>query len=418
MKGGFLPVRLFPVRRKGYLLIGLLLLVMLGTASMATALDFRIAVMLSTARQVKDLLKFKHFSRPEETALVSAAWRGAHKFLPALPRVDSWELLEAELRTLLGDDFQKAQVVVSALIRSMVDSLGDPYTVALTPKQKRREERLRRMGAVNGIGVELGWRDGLVVVAALEHSSARRAGVISGDRIVKIDGHEVGALTFYQGGELLLGEPGTIVHLVVERYGRKIEIPVTRQRVQLPAVKCKVLADKIGLVRIGYFGPGVSHKLAKVLQELKEDQVEKLIVDLRNNPGGDLEEAVAVASLFVSGPVVILARPTGRRLVRSTRKKLWEHKAVFLVNRGSASSSEIVAQAVAPEPQYLLLGETTFGKARVQTEVELPGGGALFMTTAHYLTRSGQDIDGQGVTPEVKCPVGEDPIPIAVRWLR
>ncbi|MBI3929555.1 MAG: S41 family peptidase [Armatimonadetes bacterium] len=387
-------------------------------ASPGSAQDPRLELMLATARQVRDLLIEEHVLAPSAQTLTRAAWRGMRRHAPALVEPSAWEGLESAYRAAVAADPELGSPMVEAALRSMVDSLGDPYSAVLTPDQRRWEEQAMKTGSFSGIGVELGWKQGLRVVSCLDRSPARSSGLRSGDRILAVDGKAVGDMTFYEAGNLLLGPVGRAVELKLQRGARQLDVRVPRARIELPGVGYRKLDSSVGYVRIGYFGADTAGKVRSSLAALREQGIDRVVVDLRNNPGGDLEQGLKVAGFFTAGTLVIVEKRSGRQKLVNRQPAYWTGKALFLVNRGSASAAELLAQSVQGKPGRIVMGEKTFGKARIQTRYSLPGGGAIHITTARYLSASGADIDGQGLAPEVLLPDTGDPLKEAARHLR
>ena len=300
-------------------------------------------------------------------------------------------------------------------VRGMLAGLGDPYTDLLTGAEF---ERLRQNteGTYSGIGLTVGpSRSGLVVTSA-PPGPAREAGVRKGDVIVRVDDERIAGLPFESAVAHVKGEPGTVVSLMVERPGKRkpLELAVVRREIDVPSISTRLLTVgdvKLAYVRVFSFSAGAAEQLEHATSQLVEQGVSGAIVDLRDNPGGLLSEAVDVASVYIEDGIVCRTdglhedeheyRVTGV----ATHPKL---PLVVLVNGGSASAAEIVAGALVDHDRATLVGERTFGKASVQTIAPLLGGGALKLTTAKYLTPAGADITGLGLEPSVIA--ADDPL--------
>lgn len=305
--------------------------------------------------------------------------------------------------------------LVEGAIRGMVDALNDPYSVYLD-RAAFQELNLQIEGAFGGIGVEIDLNENkeLVVVAPLPGTPAERAGIRSGDIIAEINGRETSQMSLIEAASLLRGTPGTRVTLKIWRpaESRYYSLNLQRERIQIPSVKGRVLPDHpdIGYIQIMQFNQmSTIPQLNRELSSIEKARCRGLILDLRDNPGGDLQTAVEVASYFVKhGPVVRIVHRGGTedvlQPVFSRRVKV---PLVVLVNGGSASASEIVAGAIKDTGSGILVGERTFGKGLVQTVFNLDRDTGVKLTTDKYLTPNGRDINKRGIEPDVV--VKQDP---------
>lgn len=299
-------------------------------------------------------------------------------------------------------------------IDGVLEELGDPNTDHLTGAeyQSLRNRTARSYPGV-GLAVEPA-RAGLLVTSAL-NGPAREAGIKRGDLIVRIDGEPAGSLTFEQSIALIKGEKGTVVHLTVKRPGEgRKDYAVVRQEVAVPMLKASLLTRRkqpIGYVRLLSFPASSSDRLAEATTSLLEQGAESLILDLRDNPGGLLAQAVRTVSLFVADGIVCTTdgvHQEERAYEVSGRATFPNLPVVVLVNGGSASAAEIVAAALQDHERALVVGQRTFGKASVQSIRPLRAGGALKLTTAMYRTPSGADLTEVGIRPDVKA--ADDPV--------
>jgi carboxyl-terminal processing protease len=299
-------------------------------------------------------------------------------------------------------------VLARPTVNGILAGLEDPHTDVLTSAEY---ESLRENteGTYSGIGLTVGpGRDGLVVTSA-PPGPARDAGVRKGDVITRVDGGSLARLSFESALALVKGVSGTVVKLTVQRPARQkpLEVLVVRREIEVPALSARTVSfknQKLAYVRVFTFSAGAAERLEQSLSQLVEQGVKGAIIDLRDNPGGLLSQAVDVTSVFVEEGIVCRTdglhaeeheyRVTGV----STFGKL---PLVVLVNSGSASAAEIVAGALVDHDRATLVGERTFGKASVQTIAPLVGGRALKLTTAKYLTPAGADITGRGLEPSV-----------------
>jgi carboxyl-terminal processing protease len=313
---------------------------------------------------------------------------------------------------------QDGQKLVQGAIKGMVQSL-DPHSSFLS-KDEHQDLLSETKGSFSGIGIEITVRDNvLTVVSPIEGSPAYKAGMQAGDRIIKIDGKVAADMTLPEAVKSIRGEKGTKVTLTIMREGieKPLEFTVTRDVIPIKSVRSTVLTPKIAYVRIANFQSKTTNDLSAELDRLENGRkLEGLILDLRNNPGGLLSQAIDVSDLFLNSGVIVSTK--GRE--SSQDMKATAHKAkaernyplVVLVNGGSASAAEIVAGALQDNKRALILGTKTFGKGSVQTIIPLSDGSGLRLTTAMYYTPSGRSIQASGIEPDVEVkfipPVEED----------
>jgi carboxyl-terminal processing protease len=305
-------------------------------------------------------------------------------------------------------------------LRGMLNSL-DPHSQFMEPQvyQEMKEETEGEFGGL-GIQISMSKEGFLTVIAPMEDTPGARAGLLPGDRIIKISGKVTDKLGLQEAVHMLRGEPGTKVTITVFRQKAKDpsekikDYTIERARIKVDSVKdAKILTDGIGYVRITQFNEPTDSEFEKALNKLEEQGMTALILDLRNNPGGLLESARQVASEFVpSGELIVSTEgrdPSQKVVYRSAGgKKLLNMPLVVLVNEGSASGSEIVAGALQDLKRAVLVGETTFGKGSVQSILQLGDGSAVRLTTAKYYTPSHKVIHEHGVTPDIVVPVSEE----------
>lgn len=308
------------------------------------------------------------------------------------------------------DEINAKQLIYGAL-KGMLGTLDD-HSQFLDP-ETYNEMRIETEGQFGGLGIEIAIRDELLtIVSPIDDTPAWRAGLKAGDRIVKIDGDLTRGITLAEAVKKLRGEPGTAVVLTILREEAKelLDISVTRAIITIQSVKdVKIIEDGIGYIRLAEFQEQTPKDLRAAIERLAQDGMDSLILDLRNNPGGLLDVAVAVSEEFLErGRMVVSTQ--GRRnnqnlefRVRNSKGHLNE-PMVVLVNGGSASGSEIVAGAVQDNRRGILVGEKTFGKGSVQTIIPLRDGSALRLTTSKYFTPSGRSIHGEGIVPDVVVP--------------
>lgn len=315
------------------------------------------------------------------------------------------EVME-RIRSSYIEDISDKDLLESA-IRGMLYEL-DPHSNYLTPDQFE-DLQVTTTGEFGGLGIEVTMEDGFVkVVTPVDESPASKAGIKAGDLILKIDDTFVKGLTLSEAVELMRGEIGSEIELMVLSQGEENprQVSVKRDKIQLHSVRSRVLEPGLGYIRISQFQNNTGADTGKALDKLsKEGQLRGLILDLRNNPGGVLGGAVEVADLFLESGLIVYTQ--GRSLESrsefkaSAGDRLEGVPLVVLVNGGSASASEIVAGALQDQHRGLVVGNRTFGKGSVQTVLPLSKDKALKLTTARYYTPSGRSIQAEGIVPDI-----------------
>ena len=302
-------------------------------------------------------------------------------------------------------------------IRGMLNALGDEgHTVFLTPEELARQ-RTDMSGTYSGIGAQLGMKDGLpVIVAPFDGSPADKAGVKAGDIIIEIDGQDVTSWPLNQVVDHIRGQAGTPVVLTLLRPdgSQSMEVTITRGEIDAPTATWAMLpGTKVALIRLSQFSANATDEMVTALTEAKAAGATSLIVDVRSNPGGLLEQAIDVTSQFLSdGNVLQEEDAQGNRKPFPVKPGgvAQDIPLVVLINRGSASSSEIFAGAIQDHQRGKLVGETTFGTGTVLEPFILDDGSGLMLGTRQWLTANGRLIRKHGIQPdvEVKLPIGTD----------
>uniref|UniRef100_A0A7C5WZV9 S41 family peptidase n=1 Tax=Thermocrinis ruber TaxID=75906 RepID=A0A7C5WZV9_9AQUI len=297
-------------------------------------------------------------------------------------------------------------------LNGMTKSL-DPFSSFFTPKQYE-SFRQETEGEFGGVGIEIGMEKGRpVVISPIEGTPAFKAGIKPGDVILEIDGEDTSNMSLVDVVQRIRGKVGTKVQLTIYRKGmeKPMKIELERALIKIESVKWTTLGD-VGYIKLSQFNENVGVQVEKALKELTSQRVKGIILDLRNDPGGLLGEAVNVASLFLpEGKLVVYTR--GRN--GETQKYFARRKPVVpddlpvivLINKGSASASEIVAGALQDYKRAIILGEKSFGKASVQNIIPLEDGSALKLTVAYYYTPLGRLIHHKGIVPDVQVAMDE-----------
>lgn len=306
--------------------------------------------------------------------------------------------------------------VIQGAIRGMLKALDDPYTRYMDPQALKREQEDMFLGYFGGLGIIISIKDEqLTIISPIEDTPAYRAGIKAGDKIVEIDGKSTEGMGLDEAVNILRGEKGTEVTLGIKRENIEeiLEITIIRDIIEVKAVKKKVMGkdNNLGYIRIATFNVNTEPELKEVLNEFKKDSnIQGIILDLRNNPGGLLDSAIEVASKFIKeGPVVHIKDRDGIvATIESRGNKYPEWPLFVLINEGSASASEIVAGAIQDSGRGKLLGERTFGKGVVQQVFNLSDGSGVAITTSEYYTPSERSIDHIGIEPDILVEPVED----------
>lgn len=312
-------------------------------------------------------------------------------------------------------------------LQGLVWGLGDPYSTFFTPEMA--EEFAQELeGSFFGIGAEIGLDDSgsIVVIAPLPGTPADVAGVKAGDHILFVDDNDTAGMTVNEAVQLIRGDKGTKVVLTMYREGtaEPFDIEIERDEISIDSVTWEVRDDGIAVITVTMFNEDTVRLFDKAVKEIADAGSKKLILDLRNNPGGYLDGAVTLGGYWIDGQTVVVEEVRGERqeFPADGPNKLADIPTVVLVNGGSASASEILAGALQDLNKAELIGEQTFGKGSVQEYHELPDGSAIKITVARWLTPLGRSIEEEGIAPDqVITPsenAEEDPqLDAAVRFL-
>ena len=296
---------------------------------------------------------------------------------------------------------------IDAAINGVLQSL-DPYSSYMSPKNLE-EMQTETKGEFGGLGIEVGMEAGVVkVISPLDNSPAEREGVKAGDYIVKINDTQVQGKTLNEAVELMRGPVGSTLEITVRRVGlrKSLVFNITREIIQVASVKSEVLDEKIGYIRLTSFNENSDDQIKKKIKEFKKNKkIEGYILDLRNNPGGLLGQAIKISDFFLDDGEIVSTK--GRK--KNENQKWFAREGdiingkalIVLINKGSASASEIVAGALKDHKRAVLVGEKSYGKGSVLSIIPLKNRGAIRLTISKYYLPSGKSISEVGVTPDI-----------------
>jgi carboxyl-terminal processing protease len=333
---------------------------------------------------------------------------------------NAWKVIQDKFVSRGELDIQQ---MIYGAISGMLKSLNDPYTVFLEPSDaKRFIEDVK--GTFEGVGMEIGIKkDQLQVVSPLEASPAQKAGLRAGDKILKVNGTSTADMTVDEAVNLIRGPKGTEVTLTIFRDDWKDtkDIKLVRAIIDVPSLKWELKEDDIAYIKLYQFSENASPDFRKAVIEILASPARRIVLDLRNNPGGYLEVAQDIAGWFLENGQTVTIEDFGGKQKQEIYKaqgsaNLLPYPTVILINRGSASASEILSGALRDNRGIKLIGETSFGKGSVQEMENLQGGSSLKVTIARWLTPKGESISEKGLDPDIKVEItdkdyqdGKDP---------
>lgn len=325
-----------------------------------------------------------------------------------------WQVWDKVTTEYLEKNKLNPQDLVYGAIQGMVESIGDPYTVFLNPT-KNQEFELSLSGIYEGIGIEIDIREEqLVVVAPIDGTPAAKAGVQAGDTILKIDGQATIDLTVQEAVQKIRGKKDTKVDLTLGRGSKTLDVSLTRDRIIIKSVEFEDLGEATAKIRISRFGDNTLNEWNTAVNKFVSGGFKKLVLDLRNDPGGRLDFAVSIGGDFAAkGSTIVLEEDaSGKRtpFKSETAPKLENSQIIVLINKGSASASEIVAGALRDLKGVKLIGETSFGKGTIQRVDDLPAGAGIHITFAKWLTPKGTWVHKKGLKPDVEVKITQKDI--------
>jgi carboxyl-terminal processing protease len=332
---------------------------------------------------------------------VSAIDRGTYKSLRTFN----------EILDMVGKNYVEpisSDKLIEGAINGMIKSL-DPHSAYMT-QEMYKELEVETRGSFGGVGIEITLvKDILTVVSPIEDTPAYKAGVKAADQIIKINGDSTKDITIMEAVKKLRGTKGTKVTITIVREGlvKPIDIELTRDIIVVKSVKSKIYNGNIGYLRIASFQEHTGDDLAKVLKEMnpKDKPLAGIIIDMRNNPGGLLNQSIEVSDLFLKKGTIVSTRGRSKNMESKSVARDDGNEPlcpiIIMVNEGTASASEIVSGALQDSKRAVILGTQTFGKGSVQTVIPLEDGSALKLTTAKYYTPNGRSIQAEGITPDI-----------------
>ncbi len=319
-----------------------------------------------------------------------------------------WALLDEKFSSASSTEAVSDQARIEGAIKGLVESYGDPYTVFLPPSDAEQFED-DISGNFSGVGMEVGMREGLItIISPLPGTPAEKAGILSGDVLVKIDGESTEGMRIDAAVTRIRGEKGSEVNFTIYRDGEVefIEKTVTRDTIEIPTVKTEKQGDTF-IIALYSFNAVAESKMQDALNEFVASDSQKLIIDVRGNPGGFLQSAVDIASFFLPAGKVVVKEQGGvsgdDKVFRTRNRQVKDfnpRNLVVLVDNGSASASEILAGALKDHGVATIIGVPTFGKGSVQELIELDDGSSLKVTVARWFTPNGVSISEGGLSPD------------------
>ena len=302
---------------------------------------------------------------------------------------------------------------MDAAINGVLQSL-DPYSSYMSP-ETFKEMETETSGEFGGLGIEVGMEFGVVkVITPMDGSPAAKEGVKAGDYIVKIDGIQVQGKTLSEAVELMRGPVGSDLEITIRRKGEKkaLVFKITREIIEVKSVKSKIIDNTVGYIRLTSFNENSSRQIRDKIKKFKNKKINKYVLDLRNNPGGLLSQAVKISDFFLDSGEIVSTKSRksseNKKYFAKTGDLINGETLLILINYGSASASEIVAGALKEHKRAIVIGENSYGKGSVQSIIPLKNRGAIRLTISKYYLPSGKSISGTGITPDIEISENSD----------
>lgn len=325
----------------------------------------------------------------------------------------TWDLIQTRY---VDKDKLDTQELVYGALDGLVKSVGDPYTVFLRPKESQSFAQ-EIQGTFGGIGIEIGLRDNaLTVIAPIKGTPAEKSGILAGDKILKIGDKSTEGIKINEAVELIRGPKGTPVRLTINResFSTSKEITIFRDTIRIPTVSWKLIDNNTAYVQLFVFNRNVDADFKKIAREIVNSKADRIILDLRNNPGGLLDSSVNIAAYFLEPNQLVTEERFSDGKVDEFRTpangQLKNYPIAIVINKGSASASEILAGAIKDNRGVTIVGEKSFGKGSVQEVDELPGRASVKITIAKWFTPKGVSINDSGIEPDIEVKKTEEDI--------
>lgn len=340
-----------------------------------------------------------------------------HEDVDLQPLFKAWDLLDENFAPASTTEPSTTEDRVWGAIQGLASSYGDPYTTFFPPAEKKLFDS-QVQGDFQGVGMEVGIKNGfLTVIAPLKGSPAERAGMKSGDVVLKIDDKDTTGITVEDAVGSIRGEGGTTVTLLVGRIDETpFEVKIVREKINLPTIETILRKDGVFVIRIFTFNANAAEKFREAVREFANSRSDKMVIDVRGNPGGYLEVAVDIASWFLPVGKTVVTEDYGvKRLPDVSRSRGYDVfsdklKLVILIDQGSASASEILAGALRDHGKATLVGARSFGKGSVQQLFNVTSNTSLKITIARWLTPNGLSISHEGLTPDIAVEVKKEDV--------
>ncbi len=324
-----------------------------------------------------------------------------------------WEAYNQLENNFVNPDKIKNEEIVYGAIQGMVNSLDDPHTKFFSPEESKKflEDV---SGYYEGVGMEVGLRnDRIEVISPIKNTPAEAAGVKSGDVITEIEDRSTEDMTLEEAVKIMRGEQGTEVTIKIARNGEIKTINLQRDKIQIPSLEFEVLDEDIAYLKVHYFHQDLHHEFNKLLPQITSSNTDKMIIDLRNNPGGALNSALEIAEFFLdSGDTVVKSQKLNGEIIKDYKATgssvTFDHDLVVLLNEGSASASEIMAGALRHHKNAKIVGETSYGKGSIQTLINLSDMSNLKVTVSHWVMPNDELIEDVGIKPDYQVSFEEE----------
>jgi len=325
---------------------------------------------------------------------------------------EAWRKAEANFLDKNKLDYKE---MAYGAVKGMIESLKDPHTAFFTPQEAKDFEE-DMSGEYQGVGMIIGIKsEQLTIISPLKASPAQLAGIRAGDKILKIGEEDAGNLSVEKAARLIKGKEGTKVKLSIRRKGEEKtrEFEIERAVIKIPTLEWELKQDNVALIKIFQFNSILTNEFRKAASEILNSGAQKIILDLRNNPGGYLDTANQIAGWFLERGEVIVIQDSGKEEEKKTYKSegpstFSKYPTIILINQGSASGAEILAGALRDDRGVKLIGETSFGKGSVQEQLSLSDGSSLKVTIAKWLTPKGDSIEEKGLAPDIEVKMTEE----------